>query len=189
MHCSTNTNPTKPQTHSGNWRLCFCRSFTRAHLQQEIGFVILFCLTLHHPQRGTKKTHHRIVYHAICSAWHKVCFHTVTACQRCHTSTGNKVHGDKSQFVIFVISAVKKKKKKAALSSYTGFLSLLVSSAIPAGYLFCGIASIVSPMEIKCWKEKFKLVKWIVPLNSIGCQFLGFRGKTRNHRRPPEFAH
>lgn len=151
--------------------------------------ALLSCsVSLYITRKEEQEAHQRIVYHSVCAAWHKVCSHTVAACQRCHTSTGNKVHGDESQFVMFVISVVKKGRKKAALSSYIGFLSLLVSSTIPAGHLFWKIASIVAPEKKKCRKANFKLVKWIVPLNSVGCQLLRFRGKTKYRRRLPKVA-
>lgn len=130
--------PTKPQTLSGNWWLCFSRTFTWAHLQRDVACVILSCHILRHPQRGTKKTHYRIVYRAICTAWHKVCLHSVAACQRCHTSTGNKAHGDKAQFIISVTSVVTKGRKKlhCAPSSPIHWLPLASHSIHTPSWLF-----------------------------------------------------
>lgn len=69
-------------------------------------------------------------------------------------ATGNEVHGDKSQICHFCHFCGEKRGGGRSsivlpLSSYIGSLSLLVSSTIPAGYLFFAIDWTVSPMQKK----------------------------------------
>lgn len=125
-----------------NTRLCFSRTFTRAHLQREISFVILSCQTLRHPQRGTKKhtTPLFTVQFVLCDTKSAVTLSQpvggATQAQeiKCTVTNHNLSFlplqwwklGEKSSIVLLLLS-------------YIGSLSLLVSSTTPAGYLFSGI--------------------------------------------------